>query len=412
MIPRLEWDSDDAAHCLRSGLPCVLLNCPLSTTERWTFEHLSSVIVQDFRCDVYCSRNNQRRFRYWDESKNINGYNFTPPTTKTTMTFQEWLSYHQTSHSSDSTEMRYLQQGVVAEMGPQMLDEYKRFSLEAARRFQNIGGWDSFTSNLLLCGAEGAITPVHFDEQENIFAQLSGVKRVRLFPPEAWGRLYPYPLGHPSDRQAQVTLPVVPGSTRLDDEAQREMFPAFESNDDPAIMEMHVDLVPGECLYVPQYWWHQMEAVTDNTSLAWWYLHGQKKPANPSGDKDDLSSIDKRSVSLIAIRRNMERLIGDMVGGGQEAHRFFLALAGGSVPIPPEELGGPNLGVTYLPRYHRFGERNSEGESFPVLALDVAAAASVRASPQWPGVAEQAIKFVSMVIEVRACVSCRRRRHS
>jgi hypothetical protein len=327
------------------------------------------------------------------------------------MTFQEWLSFHNTNHSSSDSEeeMRYLQQGVVAEMGPLMVEEYKKFSLDAAHHFQHVGDWDSFNSNLLLCGAEGAITPVHFDEQENIFAQLSGVKRVRLFPPEAWARLYPYPLGHPSDRQAQVVLPAVPGSTRLDEEAHRALFPAFESAD-PATMELYVDMMPGECLFIPQYWWHQMEALSDNVSLAWWYKHQQHKPAHVAADKDDLSSINKQTVSLIAVRRNMERLIGDMVGGGQQAHRFFLSLAAGRVAIPTEEVGtDPTLGIVFTPRFHGAGDSITEGEcSHPVLAHDVTAAAGVEVPSIWSAVAAQAVKFVSLVIEVSACaVSCR-----
>ena len=64
---------------------------------------------------------------------------------------------------------------------------------------------------MLLCGKTGFITPAHFDEQENLFVQLNGKKRVRLFHPDNWVCLYPFPIGHPCDRQSQLTLPVTPG---------------------------------------------------------------------------------------------------------------------------------------------------------------------------------------------------------
>jgi hypoxia-inducible factor 1-alpha inhibitor (HIF hydroxylase) len=59
-------------------------------------------------------------------------------------------------------------------MGPAMMDEYMKFSLNAAVQFKLAGRWDAFSTNLLLVGPAGAITPAHFDEQENLFAQLNG----------------------------------------------------------------------------------------------------------------------------------------------------------------------------------------------------------------------------------------------
>ena len=50
----------------------------------------------------------------------------------------------------------------------------------------------------------GNITPVHYDEQENLFTQLSGYKRFILFSPDQFENLYPHPVAHPCDRQSQV----------------------------------------------------------------------------------------------------------------------------------------------------------------------------------------------------------------
>ena len=56
----------------------------------------------------------------------------------------------------------------------------------------------------LLCHTPGDVTPCHYDEQENLYGQVTGLKRVILFPPEHFECLYPYPLHHPHDRQCQV----------------------------------------------------------------------------------------------------------------------------------------------------------------------------------------------------------------
>jgi len=50
----------------------------------------------------------------------------------------------------------------------------------------------------------GNITPVHYDEQENLFSQLCGFKRFILFSPDQFECLYPHPVAHPCDRQSQV----------------------------------------------------------------------------------------------------------------------------------------------------------------------------------------------------------------
>lgn len=50
----------------------------------------------------------------------------------------------------------------------------------------------------------GDVTPCHYDEQENFYAQIGGYKRVILFPPEQFECLYPHPVHHPHDRQTQV----------------------------------------------------------------------------------------------------------------------------------------------------------------------------------------------------------------
>lgn len=398
-IPRLPWDSPDVANFITSGKPVVLLNCPLSSPVAgiWSPEYLSSLVAKEYECTVFSSTSN--RFQYWDSSKN-NGYNFTAPTQKLEISFDLFLKNlkDQSSVTSPSTcdapsrtTKYYLQSSVVAEMGPRMMEEYTKFSLEAALRFKLQGKWDAFSANLLLVGPAGAITPCHFDEQQNLFAQVYGRKRVRLFPPEAWRRLYPYPLSHACDRQTRVVLPTVPGARVLDDERDRARFPAYARYaDDPDAQELYVDLRAGEILYIPQYWFHQMEALEENVSLSWWFKHTSRNYMGPDG------VIDLTNISYVAMRRNLEGVVAKSVGGGRGAHNFFLGIAAGRIPLPRSfPVNGPpppSRGeVTYRADYAHYEDViPADREDFDSHNVSLPAGA--------PELAVQALQLTSVVL--------------
>lgn len=396
-IPKLVWNSVEATDLIKNGKPVVLLDCPLSipVANRWTNEFLASVISPEYLCDIYVS--DSKRFQYWDSKRNT-AYNFTAPTMKESMTFTEFnqcvMGNSKIIESSNETKSKslknyYLQQAVVVEMGPKMMEEYMRFSLEAALKFKVEGGWDSFSTNLLLVGSAGYITPCHYDEQQNLFAQINGIKRVRLFPPSAWKRLYTYPYNHPCDRQTRVILPVIPGSSLLDNEIDRFNFPFFQSDCNENTSEYFIDLQPGEVLYIPQYWFHQMEGLTDNISLSWWFKD-QTKHSNKT-------QIDLSSVSMIALRRNIENLISSTVGNQKKAHEFFLAMAANRIPITRPidiEVSSIFIKSTIL---NSNQENHNEQFYFP-HASDVEAAKDIFIEESWSDLLAQAIKIAGMVV--------------
>lgn len=97
----------------------------------------------------------------------------------------------------------YLQQSLNSSLGPEIV-HFVNFNWEYCKSKQSKHNWGPLTSNLLLIAMEGNVTPCHYDEQENLFAQVQGYKRFILFPPEQFNCLYPYPVHHPHDRQSQV----------------------------------------------------------------------------------------------------------------------------------------------------------------------------------------------------------------
>ena len=266
-------------------------------------------------------------------------------------------------------------------MGRAMMHEYHaKFSLEYALLYKTVGNWDAFTSNLLLCGPKGAVTPLHYDEQQNMFAQLWGSKRVRLFPPDDFSKLYPFPMSHPCDRQAQVMLPATPGDQNLPplaDGTPQSAFPEYADAANPP-REVYADLQPGDVLYVPQYWWHQMEALTDNTSISWWFKDTGKSSRAVAVGEDGKAIVDESVVNLVAVRRNVENLIRQSFLDGREVHYFFLGVAAGIMGTEDAE---------------------AEGVAIPVLAADAARLDDVRAhfNESWREVYKQAVTMVGML---------------
>ena len=120
--------------------------------------------------------------------------------------------------------------------------------LEAIRRAGKLGPW---ISTVLFVGAKsagGARTRLHFDQVDNVYLQVAGTKRFRIFDPAQGARLGPYPFHHPLDRSGRVDLRDVKGSIGR--------FPRLAE-----ARGAEVTLAPGDVLFLPAYWWH--EVLTD-----------------------------------------------------------------------------------------------------------------------------------------------------
>jgi hypothetical protein len=114
-------------------------------------------------------------------------------------------------------------------------------------------------------GPAGTVTPLHCDYDDNIFAQIWGSKRIFLSPPHHDEFLYP--------REANAILFGSP----FDPEAPDfEKFPLARS---ACLIECIVH--PGDLLYVPAGWYHQVRALTFSLSSNRW---ARAMPFALSGD--------------------------------------------------------------------------------------------------------------------------------
>jgi hypothetical protein len=103
-------------------------------------------------------------------------------------------------------------------------------------------------------GPAGTVTPLHCDYDDNIFAQIWGSKRIFLSPPHHDAFLYP--------REANAILFGSPFDPEAPD---YEKFPLARQ---ATLVEVIVN--PGDMLYVPAGWYHQVRALTFSLSANRW----------------------------------------------------------------------------------------------------------------------------------------------
>lgn len=103
-------------------------------------------------------------------------------------------------------------------------------------------------------GPARTVTPLHCDYDDNIFAQIRGSKRIFLAPPHHDDYLY-----------VREANPVLFGSP-FDPEAPD--FDAFPLARAASIVEVLVQ--PGDMLYVPAGWYHQVRALSFSVSANRW----------------------------------------------------------------------------------------------------------------------------------------------
>lgn len=121
-------------------------------------------------------------------------------------------------------------------------------------------------------GPAGTVTPLHCDYDDNIFAQIWGSKRIFLSPPHHDEFLYP--------REANAILFGSPFDPEAPD------FEKFPLARQASMIEVIVN--PGDLLYVPAGWYHQVRALTFSLSSNRWAralpfaLHGETALRRPT----------------------------------------------------------------------------------------------------------------------------------
>ena len=101
----------------------------------------------------------------------------------------------------------------------------------------------------------------HFDAFDNVACVVAGARRFTLYPPDAIGALYVGPLDN--------TMAGQPVSLAASSPLDLEKYPRFAEARPRALV---AELGPGDAIYLPKLWWHQVESTAPFNCLVnyWW----------------------------------------------------------------------------------------------------------------------------------------------
>jgi hypothetical protein len=117
------------------------------------------------------------------------------------------------------------------------------------------GGMDPLIQAWL--GPSGTYTPLHHDATHNLLAQVVGCKRVRLLPPHSpalEGHTAPPPLGNTSTLTREALTGLAAGDGGCAPSSVLECI-----------------LEPGDVLFIPVGWFHEVESLTISVSVSFWW---------------------------------------------------------------------------------------------------------------------------------------------
>lgn len=118
----------------------------------------------------------------------------------------------------------------------------------------DLGTLDAYLTpapGMLWIGGEGAFTPLHFDLTNNLLAQLTGTKRIVLIPPS-------------QTRHLAHRRHVFSDVHDVTDPARLAAHPAARD-----ILRYDLLLTPGDLLFIPIGWWHQVRSESFCTMLTY-----------------------------------------------------------------------------------------------------------------------------------------------
>mmetsp|Transcript_27424 Transcript_27424/g.89768 ORF Transcript_27424/g.89768 Transcript_27424/m.89768 type:complete len:435 (+) Transcript_27424:41-1345(+) len=317
-LPRVEWGTPELARLISNEQPCIITKAALvkPAIRRWKWgyleKHLGKGPFTVFESEA--DEEGLARFRYYrspqitrpdpNDVEISKDYIFKPVMKEHSIDFSDFREC--VANAKGTNRRFYLQHMLDCNVSDAMKDDFSAFDLPRVAEAQKIGKFGALTSNMLLTGMQGCVTPVHYDEQMNLLCQISGTKHVIIVEPEeGYRHLHPFPVQHPHDRQGRVDLSS--GASRGSTEGLTNVGEGV--------------LSPGEVLFIPAYSWHHIHNLEpETTAITFWFK-------SPPADLGRAALFPPKGVSRVCVLRNVEKLVVKALGRPAAVHAFMRSLA-------------------------------------------------------------------------------------
>jgi hypothetical protein len=192
------------------------------------------------------------RFFYSDD---LTGFNFE----KQQAALTKVLEYLVTSGSGEGARSVYIGAASVPDYLP---------GFEAENRLDLLAG-KSVIPRIWIGNKTSVST--HYDQSDNVACVLAGKRRFIVFPPDQVANLYVGPLDH--------TMAGQPASMVSVQNPDFERYPRFR---EALRNAMVAELEPGDAIYLPPLWWHQVDALSPfNILLNYWWNDAPADAGSP-----------------------------------------------------------------------------------------------------------------------------------
>ena len=221
------------------------------------------------------------------------GFDYTAPRTEE-MSFAEAAALIR-ADSPDADRHYYLLKQNIPANFPTLVDDLQVPDLIGDRR--------RITSVNLWFGGAGNLTPLHYDRANNFLAQFYGRKHLTLFAPDQFDYLYPaLDSDRPHVSKANILAP------------DEEAFPLLRQ-----AQPLEGVLEPGDVLYMPPFWWHQVHSLDQSISVNFWWLPHLAQCVCPAAVLSVVEAFDEG-----VLLRDLSTLDRSGLTGPLEVARLFL----------------------------------------------------------------------------------------
>lgn len=158
------------------------------------------------------------------------------------------------STNSDQDKKHHLMQKSMREDFPELLPDLELPKYIKKEKDHIINLW---------VGESGTISPAHYDFSDNFLTQIMGRKQVKLFSPLDTSNMYPYEIDSQYlERQSATHISKIHDTTNVAYKAH----PKFKN-----VTCYEGIIYPGDLLYIPSGWWHEIKALDVSISVNFWW---------------------------------------------------------------------------------------------------------------------------------------------